>query len=269
MRRGLLLVAAVVLVGLVVAPVSPPVDPVGAVDGRAAATGTVDVPARPAVAGANDCRRSAANVTFAETRRIDDVNATGAVLEGEGRVDDFQPTTGWFEYRPVGATEWRTTPRGTDEPDACGRVWFQAPLDGLARNSSYEYRVVVSTGDDTARGNVSRFRTGTTGATASETAEGVPATSTPTDTPTPAPCPNFRGVGALCTGTPTPHEGDGVTSGTTGDVGDVGSERDRGFLEWLGGMLPLVAWVAAVAVLAPLVLGGLVGLDSRRGGGPG
>jgi hypothetical protein len=30
--------------------------------------------------------------------------------------------------------------------------------------------------------------------------------------------------------------------------------------------VPLLAWLAAVLVVAPLVLGGLVGVDSLRGG---
>jgi hypothetical protein len=271
MRRRLLLAAALVFASLALAPVGLTATdgggeaPSAAVGGGEAPSGAGAGHVQPPVAEAQACGASVANVTFAETRGVDSVNATGAVLAGEGRVEDVQPTTGWFEYRAVGATEWRTTARRTDDPDACGRVWFQAALDGLARNTTYEYRVVVDTGDDTARGNVSRFRTGTTQATASETAESVPATNTSTDTPTPDPCPTFRGVGSLCTGTPTPHEGDGVPPATTADVDEVGPGPDRGLLAWFGGVLPLVAWVAVVAVLAPLVLGGLVGLDSLRG----
>jgi hypothetical protein len=248
MRRRLLLAAALVFASLALVPVGL----TGAVGGADGAAGTAADPLGPVAAEAQTCGGSVANVSFARTEGVERVNATGAILEGMGQVG-LEPATGWFEYRSVGATEWRTTERQTDEPDACGRVRFEAPVDGLARNRSYEYRVVVATDDDTARGNVSRFRT------ASETTEGA------SETPTPDPCPQFRGVGSLCTGTPTPHEGDGVTPATTGDVGEVGPDRDRGPLGWSAGLVPLLAWVAVVAVLAPLVLGGLVGLDSLRG----
>lgn len=247
--HGRLLVAVVVLAAAALAVAAP----AGAVGAHGGAGGG------PAVADAPTCGVTAANVTSVETQGVDRANATGVVLEGKARVDDFQPVTGWFEYRRVGATEWRATGRTTDEPNACGGVWFEAPVGGLDRNGTYEFRVVVTTGNDTARGNVTRFEPRVPTATA--TPDGDRTTDTPV-TQTPDPCPSFRGAAGLCTTTPTP-----TPTPAAEDVAVDVPDEEESSDDWLGGLVPVLAWVALVAVLAPLVLGGLVGLDSLRGDG--
>lgn len=80
-------------------------------------------------------------------------------------------------------------------------------------------------------------------------------------------CPPYRGA-ALCEPTPpltpTPTT---ETTATSPDDETAESPRDDDPDDWLSGLLPLLAWAGAVVVVAPLVLWGLVGLDSLRGGG--
>lgn len=222
------------------------------------------------------CAGSVATVENVTTFDDGSVTATSAGLSGWARVSDNDEFRGWFQYRTVGSGgDWRTTNRTEVPTNSCGKGWFEASITGLATNTTYEYRAVAATDNDTARGDVRTFRTEPRGTTATTVPRGstgatVTQTRTPrrlTRTPTPDPCPNFRGAGALCTRTPTPHEDPGVTPTVGHDyVEKAGPGRNPGVIEWIGGLLPMIVWVAALVVLTPLVLGGLIALDSLNGG---
>lgn len=106
----------------------------------------------------------------------------------------------------------------------------------------------------------------------------VNGTGTPTTETTPGvvgTCPSFRGVASLCEATrtpsptPTPDEGSALGRPPTASTGVGRPEAARGdsFAGWLAGLAPLLLWGVAVTFVAPIVLGGLLGAISRRGGG--
>jgi hypothetical protein len=79
-------------------------------------------------------------------------------------------------------------------------------------------------------------------------------TATPTKSPTPTepPCPDYRGVGSMCEPPPTEPTG----------TEPAPDEPD----DWMSWLVAVFAWLAAAVVLAPMVLGGLLGVDSLRSG---
>lgn len=201
---------------------------------------------RPAVAAPN-----------ATTGDVVIVNETGAMLTGQVTVaDDDTVGTALIEYR-VNSTngEWqRSQPRNFSAADrSTPQWWFEWNVSGLQSGTTYEYRVLTETSNGSDAGTVRTFTTNDSG-------DGP----TPTRTPTPLPCPQYRGgASSLCTTTPTPTPDDtssGASPGTasSGDGGDLD--------DWLAGLAPLLSWVALVAILAPVVLGGLLVLLPGRAG---
>lgn len=225
-----------------------------------AAIGASTVASADAAAECTTPERTVKNISTDE-----DVQFTsgGVEVHGDVRVSDDDEFLGWFEYRAAGSDGgWRTTERTEYPTNACGMGYFEATLTDVAPNTTYEYRAVARAGNDTARGDVRTFTTGPANRTptdANESTAGTPAT----DTPTSYPCPEYRGVGSLCTGTPTPAS-DPPTDGPPDDSGPIDPGTDARTEPWLAGYLPLFAWLAAVVVLAPMVLGGLLGVDSLR-----
>jgi hypothetical protein len=175
------------------------------------------------------------------------INGTTILLYGSfegvnGPVDVY------FQYRERSSTagEWRST----DLLPVVGGDRFFRNVTDLEPATTYGYRAVLSTENGTWTGTV---RTANT--------TGGEATPTPSPVTDVTPCPSFRGASGLCTGTPTPSA---VDDATDADDPDDAPPSESG---WLDGLAPALAWFALVAILAPLVLGGLVGLDSLRGGG--
>lgn len=235
--------------------------------------GVLAVPAFGADGGTGDsCAGSVPSVENVTTHGDPDVVGTRVEVSGDVRASDDGELTAWFEYRAVASGgDWRATSRTEVATNSCGHGWFEATLTDLEPHTTYEYRAVAATGNDTDRGPV---RTFTTSATADESTPTVARTPTRTPrrltrTPTPDPCPYLRGAGGLCTRTPTrtptPHEDPRMTpDAETVDERERPPRRDPGIVAWFAGLLPLLAWVGAVTVVAPLVLGGLLGLDSLR-----
>lgn len=213
---------------------------------------------------------SAAAAPNATTEGTKFVNATDAGVRGAVSIEGTGVTgTASVEYRRQSSDgDWaRTRPEefttGDADRDDGTFLWM---VTGLQPATTYEYRVRAVTPNGTDRGAVRTFTT-----------EGSAGGKTPTRTRTPGPCPSFRGPGpSLCTRTPTPPtspspDDDGTTTAVLDEVvkpsGEPGS--DWGLDDWLGGLAPLLAWGAAVVVVAPAVLGGLLWFDSvrRRGSG--
>jgi hypothetical protein len=218
-----------------------------------AGAGAVAADGRPT--GTPEDARAAAPTATVTTGGAQPQNAT--TLSLWGRVTNVSETTNatvGFEYRVVssaGRGNWTRT-RGWTRP---GSGYFDLNVTGLQPGATYEYRAVVAVGEELSNGSVQRV-----------TMPGRTETRTPT--PTPPPCPNFRGAGALCTSTPTPTTPTDADLGAQPPADDPRTRpraRDSSLVAWFGGLLPLLAWVGAIAVLAPLVLGGLIGLDSLRG----
>lgn len=216
---------------------------------------------------AESCTAPVQSVENVSTGAASEMAGTDVMVEGRARVGDTYEFTAWFEYRPLGAgDDWRTTDRTAVEVDVCGRGWFETPLTDLSPNTTYEYRAVAAAGNETARGAVRTF-------TINSTANGTTPTTarTATRTPTLAPCAQYRGGGSsLCTGTPTPTDppvdGDTDAPNPMDDEVTPPSQRSTGGPDgWLTGMVPLLGWVAAVVVVAPVVLGGLLWVDSLWG----
>jgi hypothetical protein len=200
------------------------------------------------------------NVTTQTTTQI---NASTVLVNGTVTVGNHSETstsvdpsmvTAYVEYRERSSAggEWQRTGERTAELRVEERGSFGFNVTGLQSGTTYEFRVVAERNGDVVYGDV--------------LSEQVP-TATPTRTPTPNPCPTFRGASGLCTTTPTPT----YTPRPTPVAEDPGAvevgvpDDEESADDWLGGLLPVFAWFALVGILAPLVLGGLVGLDSLRG----
>lgn len=226
------------------------------------AVAAIGVSAGPAAA----CGPQTAAVEEVETLTDPDVDGTAAAVRGSGRVSDGAEFRGWFEYRRAGVGDWASTNRTAVPVDTCGEGFFEATLTDLRPDTRYEYRAVVATANETARGPVRTFTTGaaTENATASRTPRQV--TETATRTETSPPCPSFRGAPGLCTTTPTPTpappaEVDDPPPDSPDRSGDTADGEP-----YLSGFAPLLAWGLAVVVVGPLVLGGLLWLDRVRQG---
>lgn len=94
--------------------------------------------------------------------------------------------------------------------------------------------------------------------TATQTANGTANPATETDSPV-GTCPQYRGA-VLCDPTPPPTGTPALRTpiSRTDDVETIRRGSDGGPDDWFGGVLPLLLWGAAVVVLAPAVLGGLL-----------
>lgn len=181
-------------------------------------------------------------------------NETGATLTGTV-VLDGNATAGTvrMEYRertPDGG--WQQTPprKFSAANSSRDRQRFGWNVTGLEPDSTYEYRLRVTTSNDTDTGRVRTFET-------EERGDG----RTQTRTPTLPPCPQYRGAGTLCTSTATPTDppaGGQDADGPTPDAEPASPD------DWLAGLLPLLSWAAVLVVVAPAVLGGLLWADWLR-----
>lgn len=173
-----------------------------------------------------------------------------------GRVDGIDERTTvrvWFEYHRVGSADgWRRT--GGRNLTGPGR--FAVNATDLGYGTQYEFRARARVGNETLSGSVREFETDPA------VTDGGELTPTPTSTPSPDPCPEYRGAGSLCTRTPTPATDPGIQ---VDSVEEAGPEPERARDDWLSGLVPLLLWAGAVALAAPLLLGGLLWLDSLRG----
>lgn len=89
------------------------------------------------------------------------------------------------------------------------------------------------------------------------------ASRTPTPTPTDSPGTPATTAPHTTTAPPTPGSHTPMRTDSTRPPGEDGGDgRSPG--GWLSGVASLVAWVALVTVVAPLVLGGLLWVDARR-----
>lgn len=215
-----------------------------------------------AVAGDGGDGATGAVAPNATTLEPQFVTATGAGLAGEVSVaKNGTNWAAWIEFRVRSSDgDWnRTRSRNASVVEADGDRWtFRWNASDLRPATAYEYRTLVATTNGSDTGAVRAFTT-----------DGSVDGPASTPTATPVPCPSYRGAsGFLCTTTPTPTptpaaEGHSEVSPEDRSPGPSGGGASRG--SWVTPLLPHLAWAAAV-VVAPLVLGGLLWIDSVRRG---
>lgn len=90
------------------------------------------------------------------TNEPSEIEWNAATLQGRlrGFGEQFE-TDVHFEWRPVGADEWETTP--TETVDEIGT--FEATIDDVEPESPYEYRAIASDGTEEVTGDVVEFET--------------------------------------------------------------------------------------------------------------
>lgn len=172
------------------------------------------------------------------------VNATAAGVWANVTTGGDADGTVWVTYRVAGADSWERTPPRNVSTRRTSRasLLLLVNVTGLQPATTYEYRVLLATEEGSDAGAVRTFTT------AARSTDGAPSGGNTAPRPNGSPTP---------TRTPIPSE----------TVGDRAPQpADASLADWLAGVVPLLAWAAAVGVVAPLVLAGLLWLDSLRAG---
>ncbi|WIV68439.1 ice-binding family protein [Natrialbaceae archaeon AArc-T1-2] len=116
-----------------------------------------------AVAVANDTRVEGAILSFTkaepgapivETQSATEINGSTATLNGEViDLGDFDTADVFFEWRVLGEDDWNTTESQTlEEPGS-----FNAEIEGLEPEVTYEFRAIVVANDDRHEGTIVSF----------------------------------------------------------------------------------------------------------------